>query len=314
MSYVIDRTDLQRVIAVINGKGGVGKTTLTANIGGLLAASGWKVLLVDLDYQGNLGLDLGYAGTAIDDEGLALSKALQFPDDVAIPLKNIRPNLDVLVGGSYLEQAASVLVSHAVRGKANTARLAIATMLSKVAGDYDIVLMDCPPANETIQSAAVAAARYVLIPAKTDEGSLRGLKITADRLSSVLDLNPDLDLLGVVIFGSGASAHKVREEFTAQVVERLGGAGAEGMVFSQYLRHAEATANSARDKGLLVHELDSKVRSSPKWYDRLKKGEPYMRVGPASAGSVADSLQAITAELIERIAAKEAEAEEVANV
>ena len=314
MSSEIDRTDLQRVIAVINGKGGVGKTTLTANIGGLLAASGWKVLLVDLDLQGNLGLDLGYTGSAIDDDGRALSTVIGDSAQMPIPAREVRPNLDVLVGGPKLAAAAAGIVAHMMDERAGDARLTIAMMLTKVAGDYDIVLIDCPPGEETLQSGAVAAARYVLIPAKTDEGSLLGLKITADRLDSVLDLNPELDLLGVVIFGSGASAHKVREEFTAQVTERLGGVGAEGMVFKSYIRHAEATANSARAKGLLVHELDSKVRMSPKWYERLKKGLPQERVGPASAGTVADSLQAVTEELIQRIMLKESEAEAANNV
>lgn len=52
-------TGLERVIAVVNGKGGVGKTTITANLGGMLAASGYKVLLIDMDPQGNLAEELG---------------------------------------------------------------------------------------------------------------------------------------------------------------------------------------------------------------------------------------------------------------
>ena len=55
-----DRTGMDRICGFVNGKGGVLKTTLTANVGALLAVSGWKVLLVDMDPQGNLGLDLGY--------------------------------------------------------------------------------------------------------------------------------------------------------------------------------------------------------------------------------------------------------------
>jgi chromosome partitioning protein len=292
MAEPFERINLQRVIAVINGKGGVGKTTLTANIGGLLAASGWRTLVVDLDHQGNLGLDLGYSGTAIDDDGQALSKALTYPDDLAI------------------ENAAATLVSQSTRGgdSLQQARLSLARVLDRIAGEYDVILLDCPPGNDIIQSAAVAAARYILIPAKTEDASRKGLKLTAERLDQVIDLNPDLDLLGVVLFASGASASRVRADFAAKVVADLGGEAARGVVFENYVRHAEATAASARDKGLLVHELDDKVRNSPKWYERLKKGEAIESPGPQSAQSVADSLQAVTSEMIERLMAKEAEA------
>ena len=67
---------LSQAIAVSNAKGGVGKTSLVANIGVVAANSGWQVLLVDLDPQGNLGSDLGYRQTGGSDEGAGLSRAL----------------------------------------------------------------------------------------------------------------------------------------------------------------------------------------------------------------------------------------------
>ena len=76
MPQALDRTALERVIAVINGKGGVLKTTVTANIGGMLANNGYRVLLVDLDPQGNLAEDLGYTDDDRDDTGRALAQAL----------------------------------------------------------------------------------------------------------------------------------------------------------------------------------------------------------------------------------------------
>jgi len=91
----LNRRALDRVIAVINGKGGVLKTTLTANIGGMLASSGYRVLLVDLDPQGNLAEDLGYTASDRDDEGRALAQGLMFGGTIE-PLSQIRPNLDVI--------------------------------------------------------------------------------------------------------------------------------------------------------------------------------------------------------------------------
>jgi chromosome partitioning protein len=308
----VDRSNLQRVVALINGKGGVGKTTITANVGGLLALSGWKVLIVDLDYQANLGLDLGYHGTEVDDEGLALAQALTY-GVTPKPAHDVRPGLDVIVGGAHIDAAAAALVSKAAQGKLEEARLSVAVMLDQIAVKYDIILLDCPPGNDMLQAAAVAAARYVLIPVKTDEGSLRGMKITADRLDSVLDLNPDMDLLGVLMFGSSTSATNVRREFSEQVADALGGAQAtpemrseiEALVFTTFLRHSEATAKKARGSGLLVHELDNQVKAAPKFWEQLRAGLKPQSVGPASAEGVADDLQEIAAEVVRRIQEKE---------
>ena len=307
MVVTVDRSDLQRVVAVLNNKGGVGKTTVVANVGGLMAASGWRVLLVDLDHQGNLGLDLGYEGTDRDDDGRALSKAMLYADETPQPIVAVRANLDVLVGGRYLESAAATLASYAAQGRASEAQLSVATLLAKIAGDYDIILIDCPPGNDVIQAAAVAAARYILIPSKTDEGSVKGLVLTAERLDKVIELNPDVDLLGVILFGTGQQAKQVREGFIGQVARSLGGDDARSLIFESYITHAEATARGAREKGLLVHELDQKVRSGPNWLEARIKGTPYESAGPRSARAVADSLQAVTTELIDRLSKKESE-------
>ena len=68
----VDRPALRRTIAVLNGKGGVGKTSLTANLSGLFADAGYRVLAIDLDPQGNLGNDLGYLGAVLGDGGAGL--------------------------------------------------------------------------------------------------------------------------------------------------------------------------------------------------------------------------------------------------
>lgn len=326
MTTGVDRSVLSSTIAFINGKGGVGKTTLTANAAGLLALSGWRTLAVDLDHQGNLGRDLGYRGGPNDDNGRALAKAMSYPDEVPTVLRNVRENLDVLVGGAELEQAAAALSSRTGSPKGREdAQLAIARLLSHVAADYDVVLLDCPPANDIIQTAAVAAAHYVIIPTKGDDGSLDGLKITTERFDQVQALNPDLDLLGIVIFDSSKSAHRVRESFTAKAAARLAGDDAEAqaltrsLVFESYVSHSEAVAYNARSNGKLVHEIESAVRTAPKWYELLRAGKKGESVGPASASSVAESLQAVTGEIIERLNAKRAEEavqaqEEVTNV
>ena len=325
------RGKTERVVAIINNKGGVGKSTLTANLGGLLGHSGWRVLLVDLDHQGNLGLDYGYRDTAVDDDGKALSKAINY-GEAPTPI-NVRPNVDVLMGGSHLELIRSSITPGGRRNGGADPRLTIAEMLVALDVDskYDIVLIDCPPSNEEIQAAAVAAARYVLIPVKTDKASLEGLILTANRLQQVIDINPTIDLLGIVLFDSTTSAVKVREVFKSQIIQSLiaDDAGeaerslAEATIFKSFVRHAEAPAARARDAGLLMHELDVQVKKEPTFLDRLRargKSETpplkKVQIAATSAGGVADDFESITKEFVARLSAAEERnvGEGVANV
>lgn len=297
---VIDREALSRCIAIINGKGGVGKTTLTSNVGGLLALSGYRVLLVDMDPQGNLAEDLGYSNAAYNDEGQELAKGLSF-GGVVTPISNVRPNLDVLTGGWHLDQAAAALVAQSTKNS-DGARLALAKLLAPIARNYDMILIDCPPGNETLQSAAVVVARYALVPVKTDASSRKGLVDVARRLGGVLDLNPDLDLLGVVLMGTGTGAVRIQEQARALIAQAI---ESDDAIFKSTIRHSEATAQASREQGVLVHELDEQVRNGPKWWELRRAGSDE-RLGPRSATSVADDLQAVAEEIVARVMEKEA--------
>ncbi|MBX9244637.1 ParA family protein [Actinotalea ferrariae] len=300
----VDREALMRVIAVINGKGGAGKTSITANVAGMVANSGFRVLVVDSDPQGNLAEDLGYTGTDVDDEGQALAAALAFGQP-GHPVTDVRPNLDVLIGGHHLDAAAAAL--SAAKDQA-AARLALARVLEPLAPAYDLILIDCPPGIEALQNAAAAAARWALVPAKSDASSRKGMLDVARRLDAVVDLNPGLDLLGVVLFGTGTSAHRIKEEARARIVEAL---GAEDVVLRTTIRHSEATAHAARERGLLVHELEDEVRKGPSWW-QIRRGEAEGGGGPRTAGGVADDYQSLATEIVDRItAAEQALAQEV---
>ncbi|TFD84050.1 ParA family protein [Cryobacterium lactosi] len=301
MPQALDRTALERVIAVINGKGGVLKTTLTANIGGMLANNGYRVLLVDLDPQGNLAEDLGYTDDDRDDTGRALAQALMFGGGAA-PIKEVRPNLDVFAGGPALDQATAGLSAKANKDP-DGAKLAVAHLLAPIAGDYDMILIDCPPGDETLQTAAVAAARWALVPVKSDKSSRKGLGAVAARLDAVLGVNPTLDLLGVVLVDVGTSAHVVQREAREHIAELFN--ADHKVVFTATVRHSEATAQATRERGLLVHELDAQVRKGPKWFEILRGDAQAQAFAPRTASSVADDLQAITQEVVARITAAE---------
>jgi chromosome partitioning protein len=291
---------LERVIAVVNGKGGVGKTTVTANIGGMLAASGYRVLLVDMDPQGNLAEELGYTSADVNDDGMALAQTLVFGSP-AQPILGIREKLDVLAGGSHLDMAAAGLTMKSQKDSA-AAKTALAKALVPIAADYDMIFIDCPPGQETLQQAALAAARWALIPVKTDASSRKGLRDVARRLDAVVDMNPDLDLLGVVLFGVNRSAKRVSETAREAIRQDL---GSDAPIFEAMIRHAEAAAQESRERGLLSFELEEAVLAAPKWWE-LRRGA-VQHDGPRSksAVGVAEDFQSLGEELVSRITESE---------
>jgi len=103
---------MRRVIAIANGKGGVGNTSLTTGLGGLLAAGGYRVLTVDADPQANLRRDLGYAGT----DGRALANAIQFGAPLE-PVSDVREKLDAVPGGAALYDVPATHISRMSRGE-----------------------------------------------------------------------------------------------------------------------------------------------------------------------------------------------------
>lgn len=303
VSATVDRSVLERVIAFINGKGGVGKTTLCSNVGGMVALSGQRVLLVDVDPQGNLGLDLGYADTGTDDRGRGLAGALQgLVDDVRI-VRNVRENLDVIVGGSALHGTSAALAAPS-RSAGEDSRDALARVLAPIASEYDLILLDCPPGNESLQTAAIGAARWVVAPARVDEATGRGLVELAERLESVVEVNPDLSLLGVVIFDIEKSATRVEAEAREMVNEIL---GTDTMLFEASIRHSVSVAQQSRKFGKLVYELEEFARGQRPWYEQLRDGDTTETRVTRSASNVADDLHSFAQELLERITAHEAE-------
>src|SRR5437764_8878927 len=101
---------LENAVAIANGKGGVGKTSITANVAGTAALSGWKVLTVDLDGQGNLGNDLGYNQRGLSDEGRGMVRAVVSGDPLE-PLVGVRENLDAVPGGEAVDELVAILTT-----------------------------------------------------------------------------------------------------------------------------------------------------------------------------------------------------------
>ncbi|GAA5129435.1 ParA family protein [Pseudonocardia adelaidensis] len=245
---------LNQAIAVINGKGGTGKTSITANLGGLFAAAGYRTLLVDMDPQGNLGRDLGYLETGRSDGGRALFNAVTTGTQL-VPLREVRANLDVVAGGDLVEDMAAALYSRGTRGQ--SVATAIRDALAPLARDYDLILLDCPPGNRALQQMALATAHFVVIPTKADDASLDGLIQVANLFASVrTEINPGIELLGVVLFSIGARSRKIALRARSTVARDLGD---PDLVFDTEIRLVEGPAQDCRRLGKLVHEVEEQL-------------------------------------------------------
>jgi cellulose biosynthesis protein BcsQ len=246
---------LDRAIAVINGKGGTGKTSISTNLAGLFAAAEARVLLVDMDPQGNAGRDLGYVADGRTDHGAALFQAVTAGTPL-VPLREVRPNLDVVPGGELVEDMAGALYARGSR-RGQSVVGAVNDALARIADDYDLVFIDCPPGNRPLQQMALAAAHFVVIPTRADDASLDGLVQVSHLFASMRqEGNPGLELLGVVLFGIEKRATRIIERARAQIARDLGD---PDLVFAADIRHVQGPAQDCRRLGKLVHEIEAQL-------------------------------------------------------
>ena len=179
-----------RVIAVANQKGGVAKTTTVASLGTALAELGQRVLLVDLDPQACLTFSLG-----IDPEDLELSihhvltKGLP-PSEVMVTTED---GVDLLPATIELARAEADLLTRTGR------EYVVRTVVEDLDGEYDWVLLDCPPSLGVLTVAALTAARGVVIPLQCETLSHRGVGQLLDTVHDVRRFtNRDLEVWGVL--------------------------------------------------------------------------------------------------------------------
>jgi chromosome partitioning protein len=186
-----------RVLSVSNQKGGVGKTTTAINLGTALAAVGERVLIVDLDPQGNastgLGIARGQRKTTVYDvivHGAPLAEAAVA---TALPGLDLAPS-DANLSGVELELAQAA-------GRSFRLRDAIARLRAQADGSaYSYVLIDCPPSLNLLTVNAMAAADAVLVPLQCEFFALEGLTQLMRTVDLVRgNLNPRLEIQGVVL-------------------------------------------------------------------------------------------------------------------
>jgi len=201
---------LKKAIAIFNQKGGVGKTTTNINLAACLSLMDKKVLILDIDPQGNTT-----SGMGISKKGLRNTMYEILVDDKLDPRKaiihtNIK-NLDIIPASVQLAGAEIELVQLEGREK----RLKKA--LNKIKDDYDYVFIDCPPSLGLLTINSLTAVDSVLIPIQCEFYALEGVSQLMSTIELVKkNLNPDLEIQGVIL-----SMFDGRTNLSIQVVEEV---------------------------------------------------------------------------------------------
>ena len=198
-----------RVIAVANQKGGVGKTTTTINLGAAMAELDKRVLIVDLDPQANATTGLGISSRGL--QSSVYEVMLQQTTLGEVVCATEVPNLEVVPSSLALAGAEIELVT------AFSREHRLDRALEAVADDYDIILIDCPPALGLLTINALVAAAEVLVPIQCEYYALEGLGQLVGNVDLVREnLNPDLEVSTIALV-----MYDARTNLSAQVAEEV---------------------------------------------------------------------------------------------
>ena len=252
---------MSNVIAVLNQKGGVGKTTSTINIAAYLTKRGSTVLIVDLDPQGNATSGLGIAKQELE------TTMYDVLFGAVRPEQSIK---ETSIAGLYVLPSNAQLAAAEVDLAAEEKReFRLAAAIKQL--EYDYILIDCPPSLGLLSINALCAAQSVLIPVQAEYYALEGLGQLLDVTQRVRHgLNPGLEILGVVV-----TMYDGRTSLSEQVLQELKkhfGAKLFSTVIPRNVRLAEAPSFG---KSIMEHDKWSKGARS---YKNLAK-EIETRVG-----------------------------------
>jgi chromosome partitioning protein len=213
-SKVVDKPLTTRIITISNQKGGVGKTTTTVNLASALASKGLKILVVDLDPQGNASTALG-----IDHHADIKSIYEVLIDDVPIAQvvqqSTESPGVTCVPATIHLAGAEIELVSLVAREQ--RLRTAIETYLASTPTPPDFVLIDCPPSLGLLTVNAFVAAKEVLIPIQCEYYALEGLSQLIKSIEMIKKhLNPSLELSTILL-----TMYDSRTKLASQVADEV---------------------------------------------------------------------------------------------
>ena len=205
---------MTRIIAVANQKGGVGKTTTSVNLAASLAAARRRVLLVDIDPQGNATMGSGINKMTLNASTYEVLMGEQEITEVITPCTD--SGYDLLPSNSDLTGAEVALLDELAR------EVRLRKALEQISGNYDFIFIDCPPALNMLTVNALVAATSVLIPMQCEYYALEGLTALLSSIEKIRKyLNPELRIEGLVRTMYDPR-NNLATEVSAQLLEHFG--------------------------------------------------------------------------------------------
>lgn len=184
---------MTRIVAITNQKGGVGKTTTSVNLAASMAATKRRVLLVDMDPQGNATMGSGVIKNQVRASTYDVVMGMVEAKNAILRLENC--GFDILPGNRDLTAAEVELTDRQEDGREAKLR----NMLKPIRESYDYILIDCPPSLSMLTINALAAADGVLIPMQCEYYALEGLTALLDTIDKIREVvNPDLEIDGLL--------------------------------------------------------------------------------------------------------------------
>jgi chromosome partitioning protein len=243
-----------RVLAVANQKGGVGKTTTAINLGTALAAVGEKVLILDLDPQGNASTGVGVAENArtVTSLDVLTGKSTIAKAGAKTPV----PNLSVVPSNTDLVGLESEMVAEANRPF--RLRDAVSALIAEQRSKpnevpYTYLLIDCPPSLNLLTLNAMVAAHAVLVPVQCEFFALEGisqLKATIDQIKATL--NPALEIQGVVL-----TMHDARTSLSKEVASEVRAFFGPKVYETMIPRNVRVAEAPSHGKPIMLYDYDS---------------------------------------------------------
>lgn len=255
---------MARIIAFVNQKGGVAKTTSAVNVGAGLSIRDKRVLLIDLDPQGNLTTSLGIAAHELDN---TIYEVLKGNCTITEATVSVNHSYHVVPSDIRLSGAEIELSSQAGR------EMILKEALKPIVERYDYILIDCPPSLSLLTLNALTAAKEIFIPLQTEYLALHGMGQLIKTKETVKNrLNPDLEITGII-----GTLYDRRKSLNRDVIKKIKGyfpnqtfkthirnnvAIAEAQGFGLDIFQYKPKSNGAKDYESLVDEVIKQEKES----------------------------------------------------